>query len=280
VKRRKARRHAKKTVSKRETIWDGVVAAYRAHGVQPTATEETYLRGPNFKKSTTKLPYLNSAQIAAGASKAKCSEKAFLNVVARLRTVIDGKRARATKPRGRGKWPGATNPTAAARQTCIAMEALKGAKLSSDEQRQVERDAEARAQWLEQHQEDDDDSARADELTDLQQSILIDLWFEHEENIGWGRMFGLLKERADAAGAVPFYGIKQRQLFKWVAAQRARVDDHESRDVESGGRTEQGAAPMQLSAQPNGNAEANSRAPLPAEGNTSVRTNRPNHTYL
>jgi hypothetical protein len=31
---------------------------------------------------------------------------------------------------------------------------------------------------------------------------------------------------------------------------------------------------MQLSAQPNGNAEANSRAPLPDEGNTRVRTKR------
>ena len=130
---------------------------------------------------------------------------------------------------------------------------------------------------------------QGDELTTEQLATLKNLWDEHSED-GWmsqKHMWRLITDKAHAASAEPFYGIKHHLCVRWLAAQPAPVDDHESQGAEPAvkrarikmpkfdGHTEQDGATMQLSAEPDGIAAPNTRAPLPGGG--SFRTKRPTH---
>ena len=70
-----------------------------------------------------------------------------------------------------------------------------------------------------------DDSTRAYGLTEEQLATLVkDLCrYESGHYAGVTRMWGLLKHRAEEAGAQPFdYGIRNRQLRSWIGAQESK----------------------------------------------------------
>ena len=67
-----------------------------------------------------------------------------------------------------------------------------------------------------------DDSTRAYGLTEEQLATLKDLWYEQGHYSGVTRMWSLLKQRAEAAGAQPTFGIRNRQLRSWIGAQESK----------------------------------------------------------
>ena len=67
-----------------------------------------------------------------------------------------------------------------------------------------------------------DDSTRAYGLTEEQLATLKNLWYDEGHYSGVTRMWRLLKDKAEAAGAEPFYGIRNRQLRSWIAAQESK----------------------------------------------------------
>ena len=115
----------------KESLWHTVVATYRKHNVLPTSNERVYRLAPKYRRNTTKLPYLSNEQIVAACKKANCTESAFKQHASDLRMAVDG----------RGLFAVAR----VARRRCIALEALTGAELSSDEKSQILHDAEAAA---------------------------------------------------------------------------------------------------------------------------------------
>ena len=67
-----------------------------------------------------------------------------------------------------------------------------------------------------------DDSSKAYGLSENQLKVLKNLWYEQGHYAGVSRMWRLLKDKAEAAGAEPFYGIHNRQLRSWIAAQESK----------------------------------------------------------
>ena len=59
-------------------------------------------------------------------------------------------------------------------------------------------------------------------LTDEQREVLEQLWYRDGHYSGRDTTWRLLGEAAEAAGAVPWYGIRQRQLMRWLKAQESR----------------------------------------------------------
>ncbi len=59
-------------------------------------------------------------------------------------------------------------------------------------------------------------------LTDEQREVLEQIWYRDGHYSGRDTTWRLLGEAAEAAGAEPWYGIRQRQLMKWLKAQEAR----------------------------------------------------------
>ena len=59
-------------------------------------------------------------------------------------------------------------------------------------------------------------------LTDEQREVLENLWYRSGHYSGRDTTWRLLGDAAEAAGATPWYGIRQRQLMLWLKAQEAR----------------------------------------------------------